>query len=528
MTHEARTRIQLRRDLLAACRYANAFRGLQDVRLHAAVVSLLLSAWYLHLDNVINNDGVLYLRVAELIANGAWSAAFDLFQWPFYPALIAGIGHVTGLGLENAAHALDAVFGALIVVAFIEAVQILGADRRTVILAAMTILLYPGLNQYRSFVIRDFGYLAFYLIGLALLFRDLKAPDWRARFAGASSFLISGLFRIEGMVLFLALPLLSLALRARRTPAEKLRYSALFGGVVLALLLSSWWLAGAPRDVTGSERLIALIGDGWTRLASGWSERITSLQSHVLPKYAADHATLILGASMLTILLAEVIGRVTVVYAFLAGHAWFRKLIFPLAGARALWLGLMAVHVAILIAVLLTMFFLTGRFPLALSLTVLLAVPFGLADLYQRWRERRGLPLRKNWVFPAVCVLLLLTVLPGLTAATHKGHLREAGMWLRENAPAGSSVFGNDIVLLHYSRKEVFERARQYDWQATETLVRSGRWRNFDYLAIAVTRRESGKRAWLLNSMKETPVKVFHNQRGDEVFVFAKPRDLQR
>ena len=56
----------------------------RDVRFSAAMVSLLLSAWCVYLDNVVNNDGILYLRGAELIADGDWQGAVELYKWPFY------------------------------------------------------------------------------------------------------------------------------------------------------------------------------------------------------------------------------------------------------------------------------------------------------------------------------------------------------------------------------------------------------------------------------------------------------------
>ena len=42
---------------------------LRDVRISAAIISLFLSAWSVYLDDVVNSDGVLYLRTAELLAH---------------------------------------------------------------------------------------------------------------------------------------------------------------------------------------------------------------------------------------------------------------------------------------------------------------------------------------------------------------------------------------------------------------------------------------------------------------------------
>ncbi len=43
---------------------------LRDTRTSAAIISLFLSVWSVYLDDVVNTDGVLYLRTAELLAHG--------------------------------------------------------------------------------------------------------------------------------------------------------------------------------------------------------------------------------------------------------------------------------------------------------------------------------------------------------------------------------------------------------------------------------------------------------------------------
>ena len=53
------------------------------------IVSILLSVILLYQDNVINNDGVTYLVSAGYIKEGNWHQALQVYNWPFYPWLIA-------------------------------------------------------------------------------------------------------------------------------------------------------------------------------------------------------------------------------------------------------------------------------------------------------------------------------------------------------------------------------------------------------------------------------------------------------
>ncbi len=137
---------------------------LGDVRTFAAIISLFLSAWSVYLDDVVNSDGVLYLWAAEALKAGDWQEALALYKWPLYSSLISLVSLIPGLGVEYAAHVLNAALTALAVVVFLSLVRELGADRKMLIAAAIVILLFPGLNRYRAFIIRDAGYIAFYLL----------------------------------------------------------------------------------------------------------------------------------------------------------------------------------------------------------------------------------------------------------------------------------------------------------------------------------------------------------------------------
>ena len=169
---------------------------LRDVRFPAILASLVLSAWCLFLDDVINNDGILYVRTAELISRGEWQAAIGSYKWFFYPLLMAIVGKLTGLSLELSAHVLNAGFTALTVVTFISLVRELGGSRSVVMAAAILVLLFPGLNEYRSFVIRDAGYIAFYTLALLLFVRNLKGPTWWLTTGWIATMVVATLFQI--------------------------------------------------------------------------------------------------------------------------------------------------------------------------------------------------------------------------------------------------------------------------------------------------------------------------------------------
>ena len=131
------------------------------------IASVCLSIWAVYSDPIINNDGVGYVRTAELLGNGQWSLAFADYKWPFYPFFMWVVSVLTGLSLKSAGHVINTVCFSAVILLFIAVIRALGGkSRRLTVLAAIVALAHPAFNEYRSFLIRDPGYLAAYLAAL--------------------------------------------------------------------------------------------------------------------------------------------------------------------------------------------------------------------------------------------------------------------------------------------------------------------------------------------------------------------------
>jgi len=497
--------------------------SLRDVRVLAAIISLFLSAWSVFLDDVLNNDGILYVRVADLLVHGEWDIAFNLYKWPFYSLLIAVTGQVTGFSLEYSAHLLNAVLAALIVVCFISLVREVGGDSKTVVAAAFVVLLYPGINEYRSFIGRDAGYLAFYLLSLLLFFKYANSPRFGYAIGWASSIFIAGLFRIEGFVFLLILPLLYQWRKVTTLPARLMLVITMIGACLVSGLIVAWWFFGITLGLGADKILHALAlsyQSLWQYISAHVSVKLTVINEQFLNDYSREHAFAAYIAAMGAVLLAEIFARLTPLYAFLTGHAIYRKLIFPVDGIKYLWTWLVFLNLAILGIVVVVMLFLTGRFPLALCLTLMLAVPFSLIALYEKWQENRAKPIRTNWIFPTVVILFLLMAVDGLYSPTSKEHIKEAGLWIKENTPPESTLLSNNEILIFYSGKNAYRTNAKYDWGETLDLVRSGKWLDYNYVAVRIKRQHSKDAISLVRTLQMDPTKRFRNKKGDQVLIF--------
>lgn len=489
----------------------------RDVRIYAAFASLVLSAWCVFIGNVVNSDGVLYLRAAELMVRGEWHAALQLYKWPFYSVLIALVHQVTGLSFEYAAYALNAALTALTVVMFISLVREVGGDNTVVIFAAAVILLYHSLNNYRSFVIRDAGYLAFYLTSLLIFIKDLKEPKWSRTLAWVGAMVVAALFRIEAVVLLVALPFFRLWRQTTRLSARLALIGLFTGGAFIALSALAWWLAGTlampgPGGLTTAWATV--LKSSWQHVSALASAKIGLIAGAFANGYSRDFAYAAFTAALALLLVKEVLASLTPLYAVLTGHALYQRLIFPVQGVMGLWLWLVVIHLVMLATILFAYGFLTGRFPVALSLTVMLAVPFSVAALYDGWQKGR------RWLFPLVCALALLSTLGVLSSPTSKGHIRQAGLWLHDHTPTDATVFSNDPVLLYYSGRSGDQPRARYGWDDTLALVKSRGRSQYDYLALRVKRAHLADQAMLVQTLAREPVATFANAKGEKILVF--------
>ncbi len=85
-------------------------RFLAGVLFFCAVASLVSSVWCIHIDDVVNNDAVEYIRAAELFAARNWSGAFNVHQWPFFSALMWVTSAALDVDYEVAGYILNTVF----------------------------------------------------------------------------------------------------------------------------------------------------------------------------------------------------------------------------------------------------------------------------------------------------------------------------------------------------------------------------------------------------------------------------------
>ncbi|HAD72150.1 MAG TPA: hypothetical protein DCF94_08985, partial [Gammaproteobacteria bacterium] len=142
----------------------------------AVILSVLISIITILFPDTPNDDAYVYIKTAEIFLAEGTIAAFQHYAWAGYSLLIAFVSQL-GFSLFTSAFVINALFYALLVYSFLSIVKLIDDSPQVLILAALSVLLYPQLNEYRYLIIRDVGFWALSLFALwqLLLFGTNRA-----------------------------------------------------------------------------------------------------------------------------------------------------------------------------------------------------------------------------------------------------------------------------------------------------------------------------------------------------------------
>ena len=489
------------------------------------IVSVVLSVWSIAIDSVINNDGIEYVRAAELLSSGNWQAAFTAYKWPFYPWLMMWVGDTVGISYETAGHALNTLFFTLIVVFFVSAVRAFGGRSRSITWIAMLIALaHPMFNEYRAFLIRDPGYLAAYLLAVCCLAKCRWQPCARYRLAVIGCLVAATLFRVEGLVFLFSTPILFSLSRpgSARYPYHwpALLVSALlvfFLGVVLGCSLFGSTCKSTPLSVIDDP--IGIFAAGWDQIAMAVVPKLAALREFLGP-YSADKQYVLFVLAVIVVVIEAILAELTVPFVVLAGYALIQWTCFADNSLHKIWIALILVNAMVLLVFAWIMVFLAPRYPLAIGMTFLISVPFVAVQLWHRVRSDR---ITVMW--RAIIVLLLLWAVgeswSGVSNFSRNEHHREAGIWLAEQAQETGALITNSRKVAYYADRH---RDPRVWWEGKSTVfllkLSKDRWPKAQFAAVSVQRNENKLVAGFTEAVGRSPVDIFKNGQGDQVLVY--------
>ena len=418
--------------------------------LFATLASLALSAWSTWLGTIPNPDAALYLRAADYFAAGQLYDGLAVYKWPAYSLLVASTQVATGLDALLAAQVVNALFTLVTTLAFIAlASEFSRRDRVVVTIATVFIVFQPQLMQLRSWIIRDHGYIALFMVSVYLAVIDNERPSpWRKLALGAA-LLGATLFRVEGLYLILLVVGYYILKRLRTVTAQVTTVAVLFFAitVLLPFAFSIWingtlgrWLAGKAATVD-----LSLFTDVIRHRVDVLGSEV--LQSGGGRKWPA-YVSVIFGITIM-----DTVRAITPVFAFFGLFAFIpnrlvpRKAMLPIA-----WFTIAQIPMLFLVGFINAL--MDWRYPMALALIAMFGIIFCATS---SWRELLMFRPRAFIVFPSLVIASLATFAADLPKSIESHHFVDAGQWIRKNVPPASRIWMNDARVAYFSGRSYRE-----------------------------------------------------------------------
>lgn len=476
------------------------------------LANILLSMWCVLLDPVINNDGVTYFAIAQMFLDGNWASAFDYYSWPFYSLFIALTAKLQFLNIETAAYLLNAFFVISLTLAFASIVGELSNNNRRIILVAMVVILFfPSITKYRSFIIRDFGYLSCYLWSLYFILKFCTSLQKQHLVGWLCFAVLSCLFRFEGIAFLLIVPYFLVLFTATRMPHRRTILVSLSIGIFVVSIAVLYWY------ITDKYNALMEMGNANGDDIQGLSDLFFA---NVRQRFGADANYFGVLAVNVWNVFYELVRRMAIFYFAFSIYAYVTNLALTSRLVRRVWLVFVITNLIVLVGFSLFNNFLVSRYTMATALTLLILVPFAINKLFDSLPEAK-LAKRAPLIF--MIVLLALASIEGLDVRTNKTHLKTAGFWLKNNAEPNASLYSNNRLIAHYSsleNKDILNT--KFSTSQMWTFIKNNQIRTFDYIAVEASRdvvTEDVARQ-TLSFKYGLPVKVIEGNKDSAIFIF--------
>ena len=490
------------------------------LRLYTALITGLLILIGLFHHEPINPDGILYLQAARTYMSDGLNATLAIYNWPFYPILIAYTQKITHFPLWlYSAHLLNLVLGMLFAASFVTLIQILTPQRSIHLFAALVIILYPELNRTAQYLSRDCGYWVFTLLALINLLRFSQSQRWSQAILFGIFMFLAFLFRIEGILLWALLPF---SLFFNSTSHHRLinflkSQSILILLIVAGLLTCLIWHKN-PSNVGQLDRVTGQVLDFSHVWQIKWLTKVNAIENYVLTPLARDNANTLLFGGSLFVFAYAFYRSLGLLYLILSLYGIKKRLISFSPPMQAIFIGFILINFFILSFFAIQEQFLQVRYVVPLAIPFLCYVPFSLQRIFQH------LSTATVWRYVAVTFIILLGLTMLVGDVVHTGpskiYIYDAGNYLR-TLPPNTKIFSNSPQVMFYYADRVDAKHNIFDDDHLQALVKSHQLTIYNYLALIAYHNETLP-GWV---NKFTQIKEFKNARGDRVIVFKLQSD---
>jgi hypothetical protein len=418
------------------------------------LASLALSGFAVAFASLPNDDAYTYIRTAEIFLEQGVGAAISHYTWAGYPILIALVS-LLGLSLFTSAYVLNAIFFAILAYAFISILRHLDDSNRIAWLAALTVLAYPELNEYRDMVLRDVGFWAMLLLAL---WRFMVFVDTR-QFSHSVFFVLAMigamLFRAEAVIYLVAIPFALFLQSDRNTQQNRQDFLKLAGFICCVGALGFLMLLAAGINLFSLIFELLRIYQPFLISRFNPDEAITAAQATaIFGEYAGifsrDYVSAVVAVGLSVVLVMTLFYTIGGPFFWLLAFGLMRKHIRWHRAKVAPILAVSLANLFILVVFLYTTKFLTGRYALVFGLMAATLVPFLISSIIER---NRGGKWEKFVSYFLILFFFYCLIDSYVSFGKSKDWLLDAAGYVELQAESETQVLTNNHTIAYFSRQ---------------------------------------------------------------------------
>ena len=425
-----------------------------DIRLLTVLASLALSGFAVAFASLPNDDAYTYIRTAEIFLEQGVGAAISHYTWAGYPILIALVS-LLGLSLFTSAYVLNAIFFAILAYAFISILRHLDDSNRIAWLAALTVLAYPELNEYRDMVLRDAGFWAMLLLAL---WRFMVFVDTR-QFSHSVFFVLAMigamLFRAEAVIYLVAIPFALFLQSDRNTQQNRQDFLKLAGFICCVGALGFLMLLAAGINLFSLIFELLRIYQPFLISRFNPDEAITAAQATaIFGEYAGifsrDYVSAVVAVGLSVVLVMTLFYTIGGPFFWLLAFGLMRKHIRWHRAKVAPILAVSLANLFILVVFLYATKFLSGRYALVFGLMAAILVPFLISSIIER---NRGGKWEKFVSYFLILFFFYCLIDSYVSFGKSKDWLLDAAGYVELQAESDTQVLTNNHTIAYFSRQ---------------------------------------------------------------------------
>ncbi len=418
------------------------------LRLIVALISLVLTVIAIITDDVINPDGALYVDIAKMaIENGIASTA-QLYNWPFYSLLAAGVSQLTSLTVINSFYLINCLLFVLVTDALLCIARLRVKTDTRLVIPAVIILFFYTLNDYRDFVIRDIGYWAFCLYSVLQFVNYLNTRKTKHIYYWQLLLIVASLFRIEAVPLLTIMPLYLIINNQGIKRLNLFLHSyawLVMGALTIGLIIFLY-----PSIADSFSKINTIVKYLNFEVPLSFFEKASALvntQIIIPPVQNKGFGEIIIFSGFISVIIVLIVKAFSAPY-FLLSLVAMKQKETNFHGAFSdskIWIFLLTIQAALLFIFFITTQIQTTRYCVLAGIFLLILVLPVLTNYIEK-----SITLKKKFHLVFIGLMLLYSGVDAFHKSNSKAYLASSCNEITKILPASSTTLTNSRVIKHY------------------------------------------------------------------------------